>query len=194
MTTCSENQPSVVLVHGMWSDQDTLETVEEAFKEEGYATCAINLPYHYSKAEHTESSKARLAQTRLQDYVAYIVEQVKQLQQPPILVGHSMGGLLVQLVAAQVPCHRLILLSSAAPAGINGVSVSVLRTLGSNLLRVPLWRRITEVNLRIFDTALPTHKAQSVSKKFLRARLMNPAWQLFRFPWGYCCADILRLM
>lgn len=147
MTTRGENQPSVVLVHGMWSDQDTLETVEVAFKEEGYATCAINLPYHYSKAEHTESSKARLAQTRLQDYVAYIVEQVKQLQQPPILVGHSMGGLLVQLVAAQVPCHRLILLSSAAPAGINGVSVSVLRTLGSNLLRVPLWRRITEVNL-----------------------------------------------
>ena len=58
-----------------------------------------------------------------------------------------MGGLLVQLAAAQVPCQRLILLSSAAPAGINGLSLSAIRTLGSNILRFPLWRSITEVKL-----------------------------------------------
>lgn len=41
----------------------------------------------------------------------------------------------------------MVLLSSAAPAGINGLSLSVIRTLGSNMLRFPLWTSITEVKL-----------------------------------------------
>lgn len=141
-------KPMVLLVHGMWSTQDALIEVQQAFIEQGYPTQALNLPYHCAKAEHTAQSKEKLAQTSLQEYVEYIVAQVKQQSSAPILVGHSMGGLLVQLVAAQVPCAALILLSSAAPAGVNGLSLSTVRTFGSNLLRFPLWRSITEVKLK----------------------------------------------
>lgn len=140
-------KPPVLLVHGMWSNQEALKEVHDAFVEQGYLAESLSLPYHCTKAEHTVASKEKLAQTGLQEYVAYIVEQVKRQSSPPILVGHSMGGLLVQLVAAQVPCKGLILLSSAAPAGVNGLSVSAIRTFGSNLLRFPLWRSITEVQL-----------------------------------------------
>lgn len=147
MNSSHNEKPPVLLVHGMWSNQDALKEVHDAFVEQGYMTESLCLPYHCAKAEHTAASKNKLAQTGLQEYVAYIIEQVKRQSSPPILVGHSMGGLLVQLVAAQVPCKRLILLSSAAPAGVNGLSVSVIRTFGSNLWRFPLWRSITEVEL-----------------------------------------------
>ena len=147
MNQSHNEKPPVLLVHGMWSNQDALKEVHDAFVGQGYVTESLRLPYHCSKTEHTAASKEKLAQTGLQDYVAYIVEQVKRQSSPPILVGHSMGGLLVQLVAAQVPCQRLILLSSAAPAGINGLSVSAIRIFGSNLLRFPLWRNITEIKL-----------------------------------------------
>ena len=147
MTPSHKEKPPVLLVHGMWSNQEARKEVHDAFVEQGYVTQSLWLPYHCLKAEHTAASKEKLAQTGLQEYVAYIVEQVKRQSSPPILVGHSMGGLLVQLVAAQVPCQRLILLSSAAPAGVNGLSWSAIRTLGSNLLRFPLWRSITEVKL-----------------------------------------------
>lgn len=140
-----KNKPTVLLVHGMWSDQNTLIEVQNAFVEQGYSVEALCLPFHCAKSEHTDESKKNLARARLQDYVDYIVAQVKKLDKPPILVGHSMGGLLAQLVAAQVACNRLILLSSAAPAGINGLSLSVIRTLGSNMFRFPLWTSITEV-------------------------------------------------
>lgn len=141
-------KPRVILVHGMWSSKNTLKEVEDAFISHGYSTEALNLPYHYSKTEHTADSKEKLSQTRLQDYENYVVEQVKKQSEPPILVGHSMGALLVQLVAAKVPCKGLILLSSAAPAGINGLSFSAIRTLGSNMLRFPLWKSITEIELK----------------------------------------------
>jgi alpha-beta hydrolase superfamily lysophospholipase len=143
----NKSKPTVLLVHGMWSDQNTMHEVQNAFVEQGFPVEALCLPYHCTKAEHTLESKKQLAQTRLQDYVEYIIEQVRRQESPPILVGHSMGGLLVQLVAAQVPCSKLILLSSAAPAGINGLSLSVIRTLGRNMLRFPLWLKVTEVEL-----------------------------------------------
>lgn len=148
MQSKKEIKPVVILVHGMWSNQDTLKEVQDTFAEQGYVTEALCLPYHHSKQEHTQASIKSLAQARLQDYVEHIVERIKQQETAPILVGHSMGGLLVQLAAAQVHCERLILLSSAAPAGINGLSLSAIRTFGSNLLRFPLWKSITEVKMK----------------------------------------------
>jgi pimeloyl-ACP methyl ester carboxylesterase len=141
------DKPTVFLVHGMWSNQDTLKAVQDIFIDQGYPTESLQLPYHCSKEEHTAESQASLAKMRLQDYVEYVVERVKQQATPPVLVGHSMGGLLVQLVAAQVQCEKVILLSSAPPAGINGLSLSAIRTLGSNLFRFPIWKSITELKL-----------------------------------------------
>ncbi len=74
-------KPPVLLVHGMWSNQDALQEVHDAFVEQGYVTVSLRLPYHCFKTEHTVASKEKLAHTGLQDYVAYIVEQVKRHRQ-----------------------------------------------------------------------------------------------------------------
>lgn len=140
-------KPPVLLIHGMWSDADTLRELRDAFAARGYPVTAVTLPHHAPRAQHTAQSRAALGRTGLQAYVDFLVDQVRALDRPPILVGHSMGGLLAQLVAARMPCDRLVLLSSAAPAGINGLGLSVLRTLGRNLLKFPLWTQATELGL-----------------------------------------------
>ena len=140
-------QPDVLLVHGMWSLPETLQELHDAFVAMGFVVESLCLPHHYEKSAYNDDRKARLASTRLEDYVDHIVERIRQKSRPPILVGHSMGALLAQLAAVRVPCERLILLSSAAPAGINGLGLSVIRTLGRNLLRFPLWKTVTEVSL-----------------------------------------------
>ncbi|WP_375176598.1 alpha/beta hydrolase [Marinobacter mobilis] len=153
----------VLLIHGMWSDAETLSDVRDAYQAQGYDVEALTLPFHRPRASHTKESRASLAQTRLQDYVEFVVDRVNRLDRPPILVGHSMGGLLAQLTAARVPCERLILLSSAAPAGINGLGLSVFRTLGSNLLRFPLWKQTTE--LKLANVQYGIANAQSEAKQ-----------------------------
>ncbi|KAA1170840.1 alpha/beta hydrolase [Marinobacter salinexigens] len=143
----TDNKPPVVIIHGMWSDAGTMQEVRDAFVSQGYPVEAVTLPHHGPRSEHTDSSRAALEGASLQLYVDFLMDHLRKLGRPPILVGHSMGGLLAQLTAARMPCERLILLSSAAPAGINGLGVSVIRTLGTNLLRFPLWKRITELKL-----------------------------------------------
>lgn len=145
MSATGTNKPPVMLIHGMWSTPEALSELREAFEQAGYAVEAPCLPLHMAKADYDDHSRATLAQTRLQDYVAFLVDRVNQMDETPILVGHSMGGLLAQLVAARVPCEKLVLLSSAAPGGINGWRWSVVRTFGRNLLLFPLWKHVMEL-------------------------------------------------
>ena len=141
----------VFLIHGMWSTGETLKELEMAFQEAGYETHAPSLPHHVSLGHMTEERKTALANTGIQQYVSFLLTQVQTLKQPPIIIGHSMGGLLAQLLTQEMakrglPVHRVILLSSAGPAGINGWYWSVVRTFGHNLFKLGLWQRCT--NLR----------------------------------------------
>ncbi|MDX1799826.1 MAG: alpha/beta hydrolase [Marinobacter sp.] len=161
----SHQKPAVVLIHGMWSDADTLSEVRDAFAEQGYPVQALTLPYHGPKSSHTPASRAALGQTRLQDYVRFLVDHVQTLERPPILLGHSLGGLLAQLTAARVPCERVILLSSAAPAGINGLGLSVFRTLGHNLFRFPLWKQATDLRLANIQYGIANAQSEATQRE-----------------------------
>ena len=138
-------RPPVLLIHGMWCTAEALSELRDAFEEAGYPVVAPCLPLHMDKTDYDEQQRSALARTSLQDYVTFLMEQVSRLETAPILVGHSMGGLLAQLLAARVPCERLVLLSSAAPGGINSWSWPMVRTFGRNLLLFPLWRHVMEL-------------------------------------------------
>ncbi|CAE6949994.1 Alpha/beta hydrolase family [Vibrio sp. B1FLJ16] len=167
MRTTDIAKPSVVLIPGMWSTGETLSELRRAFEAQGYEVDSLCLPEHKKKAEYSKADKARLAQTSLQQYADFIVAKVRTYKVPPILVGHSMGGLLAQLVAARVPVNKLVLLSSAAPGGINGWSWSVIRTLGRNLLLFPLWRKVTEMGESNVRYGIANSQSASVQKQVL---------------------------
>lgn len=146
----------VLLIHGMWSTGETLQDLKAVFEGAGYETHTPTLPSHILIQDMRPEHKSALAHTSLQQYVAFLLEQVKHFKQPPIILGHSMGGLLAQLLTQEMakqglPVHRLLLLSSAAPAGINSFYWSVVRTLGHNLFKYPMWKRCT--NLRMGNIA-----------------------------------------
>jgi len=184
MTDDNNCKPPVLLVHGMWSDENTLHEVHQAFSEQGYEVQSLRLPGHCPKQEHTPASKARLARTRLQDYVDHVVARVRAMPRAPILVGHSMGALLAQLTAARVPCERLILLSSAAPAGIFGLSWSAIRTLGRNMLRFPLWTSVTELKLANIQYGVANAQSLAVQQEILAGCTYESGMATFQITLG----------
>jgi len=143
----NEDFPPVVLIHGMWSTGETLSELKSGFESEGYTVHTPSLPMHMPIEEHNEQTRQSLSKLSINDYVTFICNYIDALDTPPILVGHSMGGLLTLLVAQQRKLSRLILLSSASPAGINGWTLSAARTFGRNLFKFPLWKKTTELRL-----------------------------------------------
>jgi pimeloyl-ACP methyl ester carboxylesterase len=58
---------------------------------------------------------AALASLGLGDYLRHLLEVANRLGTPPVLIGHSMGGLLAQMLAARIACRALVCVASAPP-------------------------------------------------------------------------------
>lgn len=83
------------------------------FARHGFAAYALSLRGHGKSP-----GKERLPSTRLRDYVADVAHVASGLGAPPVLVGTSMGGLVVQKYMHQHPVAAVVLLASGAPYGV----------------------------------------------------------------------------
>ncbi|MDZ7591805.1 MAG: alpha/beta fold hydrolase [Rubrivivax sp.] len=115
--------PTLFLIHGMWGGAWCWSPFRERLEAAGFRCVAPTLPYH--DADPRAAPDPRLGGVGLQDYAGALTAQIDALDEPPVLVGHSMGGLLAQMLAARGLARALVLLAPAAPAGILAVSPSV---------------------------------------------------------------------
>jgi pimeloyl-ACP methyl ester carboxylesterase len=180
----------VVLIHGMWSTPESLKDLKAAFEEQGYLVHVPRLPFHLPKNQLRGELGKKLAAASIEDYVSCISECIEQLEQKPIVVGHSMGGLLAQLIAAKYDCEKLVLISSAPPAGINSFKWSVLRTFGHNLFLFPLWRKTTNLLLKNIQYGIANTQSADVQKEIVQTSTFESGkatwqismWILYRKP------------
>jgi len=174
----------------MWSTPDTLIELKQAFEYEGYLTHTPRLPLHFARNKLDKKQRSQLARLSILDYLHSLEAFMETLDQPPILVGHSMGGLLAQLIAAKYPCQKLILISSAPPAGINAWCWSVIRTFGHNLLKFPLWRSTTNLLLKNIRYGIANSQNAAVHREISQNTTLESGlaswqismWFLFRHP------------
>ena len=92
------------------------------FAQHGYASYAVNLRGH-GKSEGRE----KLRWTRIADFVEDVANVVQQLPSLPILIGHSMGGFIIQKYLEDHDAPAAVLLSSASPAGLLPTAIRTAR-------------------------------------------------------------------
>ncbi len=96
--------------HGAWCWQ---ENFLPYFAEHGYVSLALSLRGH-----GTSAGREHLRWMRIPDYVTDVAQVVSQLPTPPILVGHSMGGLIIQKYLETHSAPAAVLLASVPVAGV----------------------------------------------------------------------------
>jgi pimeloyl-ACP methyl ester carboxylesterase len=106
-------KPPVLMIHGAFCGPWSLDGLKTEFQQAGYAVSVPCLRFH-----DVSPPPAALGTTGLADYVADLEEEVAALDEPPVLVGHSMGGLLAQILAARRGARALVLLAPSAPWGV----------------------------------------------------------------------------
>ena len=105
----------VVLIHGSWGRGEQLAPARAAFEERGYTAHTPTLRYHELPMQEGATKVAALS---LRDYADDLAAFVNSLDSPPLLIGHSMGGLLAQLVAVRTHPAGLVAACPAPAAGI----------------------------------------------------------------------------
>ncbi|OBJ56378.1 alpha/beta hydrolase [Mycobacterium sp. 1423905.2] len=114
----------VVLVHGSWSRGAQWAPARAAFEDRGFTVHTPTLRHHQLPLAEGAEKIARLS---IRDYVADLSSLVCSLDSPALLVGHSLGGLLVQLVAARAAHAGVIAAcpSSVGPSGLNRTTLGI---------------------------------------------------------------------
>jgi pimeloyl-ACP methyl ester carboxylesterase len=98
-------RPPLLFVHGLGHGAWCWDRWRAAAEEAGYAAYAVSLRGH-------EGSAGRLRTARLSQYVDDVVRTaVEELPGPAVLVGHSMGGLVVQQVLARYAARAAVLVA-----------------------------------------------------------------------------------
>jgi pimeloyl-ACP methyl ester carboxylesterase len=98
------------MFHGAWCwDEHFLPY----FAQHGYAAHALSLRGHVGSDGHE-----RLRWTSLADYVSDLGQVVNQLPSPPVVVGHSMGGMIIQKYLQFHQAPAAVLLASVSPKGL----------------------------------------------------------------------------
>ncbi|THF62845.1 alpha/beta hydrolase [Pseudothauera nasutitermitis] len=93
------------------------------FAARGWASYALSLSGHGASRR-----RAPLDSFSLDDYVSDVAEVVARLPEPPVLIGHSMGGMVVQKYLERGDVPGVVLLSSVPPQGLMGSAMGLMFT------------------------------------------------------------------
>lgn len=126
----------LLFVHGAWhAAWCWAEHFLGYFADRGYAAYALSL-----RAHGGSDGRQRIRSVRVSDFVCDVARIVDGLPSTPVLIGHSLGGLVIQkyLESHSVPAG--VLMSSVPPAGALGAALR-------QLVRHPL--PFLKVNLQL---------------------------------------------
>ena len=93
------------------------------FAAAGFAAHALSVSGHGGSRGREQLDTLSIA-----DYVDDVREVVEQLPTPPILIGHSMGGFIVQKYLEQYAAPAAVLMCTVPPQGMMGVAFNALFT------------------------------------------------------------------
>src|SRR4029077_8569631 len=112
------NITTIVLINGLWISALSWELWVKHYTDKGYRVIAADWPGREGEIEQLRRDPSGFASLGLADVVDHYEQLIRELETPPIIIGHSFGGLVAQILldrgwgAAGV---------AVAPAPVNGV-------------------------------------------------------------------------
>jgi pimeloyl-ACP methyl ester carboxylesterase len=127
------------MIHGMWGGGWYWENYKTFLEEKGYQCITPTLPYH--DMDPAAEPDPALGTMSLLDYAQYLEGVISELDSPPIVIGHSMGGLLAQILASRGLAKALVLLTPASPRGVLALKPSVIWSFISVMIKWGFWKK-----------------------------------------------------
>jgi pimeloyl-ACP methyl ester carboxylesterase len=131
--------PTIMMIHGMWGSSWYWGNYKQFFESKGYRCITPTLRLH--DIDPSSEPPPELGTTSLLDYAGDLEKEIRKLDSLPILMGHSMGGLLAQILGSRGLAEALVQLTPASPRGIIALEPSVIKSFMSVLSKWGFWRK-----------------------------------------------------
>lgn len=147
--TKTENK-TIVLIHGAWMTPDCWAQFRAHCEAKGYRCLAPAWPgLDRPIAELRRSPDPAFADTTIKSLVDHFDRLIQALPEPPILIGHSFGGLIVQMLADRGLGAAAIAIDPGPPRGVLP-SLTAVRSALPVLLAWMGWQRVLTMSFGSF--------------------------------------------
>jgi len=123
----SAEAQTVVLIHGMWMTPRSWDDWVDHYRDRGYKAIAPGWP-GVKDPEETRRDPSGLQGLSLTQIVDHYEQLIRGLDRPPIIIGHSFGGLAMQLLLNRGLGAAGVAIGTAPPKGILLLPLSTLRS------------------------------------------------------------------
>jgi non-heme chloroperoxidase len=128
-----------VFVHGLWLLPSSWDRWAALFDEAGYASIQPGWPDDPETVEEANAHPEVFAHKTIRQVADHYAEVISQLKKKPVVIGHSFGGLLVQILAGRGLAAGTVAIDPAPFRGVLPLPYSALKS-GSPVLGNPLNR------------------------------------------------------
>ena len=120
---------TIVFITGAFVSNSCWDDWKVYFESKGYKTMAPSWPYKEASAEvlRNRQPDAGIASIRLAQLTDYYDKIVRSLPEKPILIGHSIGGLITQILLQRNIAASGIAIHSTSPLGVFTFKFSFLK-------------------------------------------------------------------
>ncbi|MEH6738497.1 MAG: alpha/beta hydrolase [Sulfitobacter sp.] len=126
-TANASGKPTVVFIHGLWLLAASWNNWIDFFEKAGFAAVALNWPGDPETVAQAHANPGVMAKKSITEVADRCQSVVAQLKVKPIIVGHSFGGLIAQILAARGLAKAAVAISPAPFRGVLPLPFSVLK-------------------------------------------------------------------
>lgn len=109
---------TVVLVHGLWMTPRSWENWVPYLEQQGYRVLTPGYPGFEVEVEALRADPTSIADADITETLDHLAGVVQSLDEPPIIIGHSFGGTLTQLLLARGCGAAGVVIDSAPTEGV----------------------------------------------------------------------------
>jgi len=141
----------LMLIHGAWLSSRSWENFADYFGKRGFAVSAPEWPRKHGDVEQLREDAEELAGLGLAEIVDHYEALIRELDHPPVLIGHSFGGLIVELLLDRGLGRAGVAMSPAPPKGILVLPFSSLKAASPALKHPSRWHGIVTLTPEEFS-------------------------------------------
>lgn len=132
---------TIVFIHGAWVTPLCWERFIPFFEARGYRCLAPAWPGKDRSVDEIRRDPSPLEGLGIAEIVAHYERIIGGLEEPPILIGHSFGGLFTQILLDRGLGAAGVAIDSAPPKGVWALEPTAVRALLGVLLTWRFWRK-----------------------------------------------------
>jgi non-heme chloroperoxidase len=118
----------VVFIHGLWLLPSSWDRWAGVFKKAGYTTLTPGWPDDPETVADAKAHPEVFAHKTIKQVADHFADLIAQLDRKPVVIGHSFGGLITQIIAGRGLASASVAIDPAPFRGVLPLPISALKS------------------------------------------------------------------